>query len=390
MRIAFNARVLGDSALRGWNRYALNLISGLVELGQQIHLYSDRPFNANLLAALPLHSLVLRQSAPMNYLLWEQIWLARQCSADRIDVLHSPVHFGLPQFTAAKTVLTLHDAIEEVYYSGLGKTRSFAQRITGALTCMARKRADHIVTVSEFSRHDLIRHLKVPESKLSVTYAAADARFHLPISNEERRRVRVKYSLPPKFVFYVGSLEQRKNLPFLLKALWAAHLPDLHVVLGGGNEAERGSLQHLASALKLGERVLTIGRVPDEDLPALYAEAQAFVYPSEYEGFGLQICEAMAVGCPVLVARATCLPEILGFGGESFSLDNPHELVSLLHLIHRDSAFREDLRRRARLRSRAFSWEQTARQTLAVYHALCAGAPAVSGQTEPSAPEQAF
>lgn len=110
-----------------------------------------------------------------------------------------------------------------------------------------------------------------------------------------------------------------------------------------------------------------LGFVPEADLPSLYAGALAFVYPSKYEGFGLQVCEAMAAGCPVFVANSTSLPEIAGEGGELFSLNERTELADLLRKVATDSIFRKVLVERARLRSQNFSWDRTAKETASVY-----------------------
>jgi glycosyltransferase involved in cell wall biosynthesis len=125
----------------------------------------------------------------------------------------------------------------------------------------------------------------------------------------------------------------------------------------------------------IGNRLHLLEWVDDEDLPALYAGALCFAYPSMYEGFGLQLCEAMAVGCPTLAARATCLPEVLGNGGETFALDDPGELATLLRRVAEDPAFRADLSSRARARSADFSWRQAAEQTAAVYRSLASLTP---------------
>jgi glycosyltransferase involved in cell wall biosynthesis len=142
------------------------------------------------------------------------------------------------------------------------------------------------------------------------------------------------------------------------------------LVLAGGRRDQRSTLMELANSLGLGDRLHLLDWVEEEDLPALYAEALAFVYPSEYEGFGLQLVESMAVGCPTLAARATCLPEVLGDGGVTFSLGDPSELAALLRRVADDDAFRADLSARARARSAAFSWRRTAGETVAVYRDL--------------------
>lgn len=378
MRVALNARVLSTSSLRGWNRYTINLICGLAKLGTELFLYTDREIDPEQLEQLPREQIHLRQSPPMNYLSWEQLWIPRQCRRDGIDVFHSPIHFGLPQRRSVKCLLTLHDAIDQAYYSAGEKRQTVSQRVTDFLCRMARFRADHIVTVSDFSKRDLARIYKLPASRISVSYEAADDRFHRPVSQAQCAEITVKYSLQKPYLFYLGSLERRKNIPFLLKALAMSGLSDLHLALGGENGQAQGELLQLAAELGIADRVQLLGRLPDADLPALYAAAEAFVYPSEYEGFGLQICEALAVGCPVFVADATCLPEILGDGGETFPLSDAAPLARLLRRLHSEPQFRDDLKERALRRAQAFSWERTARETLRVYEALCAKAPELS------------
>ncbi len=371
MRVAVNVRVLSDSNLRGWNRYAINLISGLVDLGIEVYLYTDRTIDPAQLALLPGTGFVIRQAPPMNYLAWEQWWIPRRCKADKIEIFHSPTHFGLPQQRSVKCVLTLHDAIDEIYYASPLWKKSSSQWLTASLCRMARHRADHIITVSEHSRQDLIRELGIPRQRISVTYEAADQRFHEEVSHEHRMKVRAEYKLPEKFVFYVGSLEPRKNVPFVLEALAMAKAEGLRFAIGGGSrKEEQAALLKRAAELNLEGRVHLLGRIPDGDLPALYAEAEAFVYPSEYEGFGLQLCEAMATGCPVFASRASCLPEILAGGGESFPLATPAYLAELLTAVHSNREWRDGLAVRARNRSKHFSWKQTALDTLAVYRSL--------------------
>src|SRR5262249_4587985 len=147
----------------------------------------------------------------------------------------------------------------------------------------------------------------------------------------------------------------------------------------GGKGEEGAPVMELGEKLGAGERVRLLGWVPDAALPALYAEALAFVYPSEYEGFGLQLCESMAVGCPTLASRATSLPEVLGDGGESFGLEQTDELAGLLARVILDDHYRRQLSERARRRCEEFSWPRTAGRALEV----CGGAGGGGGATPP-------
>ncbi len=373
LRVGFNARLLFDPAIRGWNRYTINLLAELPPLGVELFLYSDRPVHPVYLDRLPAGSFTARVRERLRLPVWEHRWLPRQCGADAVDLLHSPFNYGLPWSSPCPRVLTLHDAIDFLYYRRRAPLRERYSRVGLRFAldhAIARSRAHRIITVSEHARGDIAGSLKVPAGKLSVTYEAADPNFHAPVSAEARARARSLHDLPARYVFYVGGWEGRKNVPFLVRGFAAAGLEDVSLVLAGGRREQRATLMGLAGGLGIGDRLRLLGWVEEDDLPALYAEALAFAYPSEYEGFGLQLCESMAVGCPTLAARATCLPEILGDGGATFALDDTAELTSLLRRVATDDAFRSDLSARALARSSAFSWRRTAEGTVNVYRDL--------------------
>lgn len=373
MKVAFNARLLAAPTLRGWNRYAINLLAELPALDVKLFLYSDQPLHPSHLARLPKDSYQVTIAPPMPYLLWEQYWLPKQCEKDRVEILHSPFNFGLPWSSPCPCVLTLHDAIDRVYYSqhtSWQQQLSFAAVQNRLYHWVARNRADRVITVSHHSQKDIVKHLHIPNHKITVIYEAADARFYQLVSDAERLRVRSQYALSCPYFFYVGGWEKRKNIPFLVRAFAAANLDGVELVLAGGREDQRTELVKLAESLNVSERVRLLGWVDDEDLPALYAEALSFVYPSEYEGFGLQLCEAMAVGCPVLAARATSLPEVLGDGGETFALSQIKELVIFFRRLTSDPSYRCQLASRAKIRSHQFNWKQNAIQTEKIYMEL--------------------
>jgi hypothetical protein len=373
LRVGFNAYLLRDANLRGWNRYTVNLLAALPAYGVRPILYSREPIHRDHLARLPADSYEVRVAPPMRYGVWENLWLPRQLRIDRIDVFHSPFNYGLPWSTPCPRVLTLHDAIDQIYY--LRQARWWQRWRPSAIRMRlsnwaARLRAHQIITVSYHAQKDIMTYLRVPACKVSVIYEAADPLFHRPVAAEGVEGVRQKWDLSRPYFLYVGGWEKRKNVPFLLRAFAGLKVDTIDLVLAGGQEQQRTELGQLAEQLGCAERLRLLGYVPEADLPALYAGALAFVYPSEYEGFGLQVCEAMAVGCPVLVARATSLPEIAGNGGETFALDHPSELTALLTRVAEDGVFREELRRRARSRSQDFSWNKTAQETVAVYRRL--------------------
>jgi glycosyltransferase involved in cell wall biosynthesis len=370
LRIGFNARLLHSPTLRGWNRYTVNLIRELLALGVQAVLFSDRPIDETHLARFSKGSFELRTSPPMSYFHWEQIWLPRECARRQVAILHSPINFGLPFWGSCPRVLTLHDGIDQVFHRKRVSVRQ-ALRINSLkmdfLQWVARTKAHSIITVSDHACEDLVRHLHVPRGKISVIPEAADPVFEQPIAAGDRNRVRAKYGLHSPYIFYVGGFELRKNVPFLLTAFARARLDGTHLVLAGGDPAQAALLANMSEELAIAPRVHLLGWIPEDDLPALYAESLCFVYPSLYEGFGLQLCEAMSAGCAVLAARAGSLPEVLGSGGLTFGLAGTSELESLLQMVVQDSEYRAALQQHAKERVRKFSWTTAAQKTIAVY-----------------------
>jgi len=375
LRVAFNARLLRDPSLRGWNRYTVNLLANLPACGIDLFLYSDTSIHPDHLRRLPAGSYSVRISPPMRYLAWEQCWLPAQCRKDRVDLLHCPLNFGLPWRSPCPRVLTLHDAIDTIYYSRRSQWRD-RLRLTAlynsALNWVARTRAQHIITVREHAANDLTRVLRVPRGKQTVIPEAADENYHRPVPDADRALIRQEYNLDKPYVFYVGGWEGRKNIPHLLNAFARAALLNVELVMAGGKEEQRADLSRLAAQLGIHDRLKLIGWVPEEHLPAMYSESLCFVYPSEYEGFGLQVCEAMATGCPVLVADRTSLPEVLGGGGVTFNLRIVDELTGLLRRLANEPDYRKTLVERAKQRATAFSWQRTAEQTAAVYRQVAA------------------
>jgi glycosyltransferase involved in cell wall biosynthesis len=367
IRVGFNARLLHAPDLRGWNRYTVNLLGALVPLGVEPILYTDRPLDPSHLDRLPAQCVTVREAPAMPYVVWEQHWLPRQCGRDHVDLLHSPFNFGLPWSSPCLRILTLHDAIG--LDDGAGWWRRWSR---GAVQSRfyhwcARTRANRIITDSMHARDELVGRLGLPATRIAVVPLAADPRFHRPVASGDRARIRRRYGLAGPYLFYVGGWEERKNVPCLVRGFAAAALEGVALVLAGGRASEQSAMVSLVQSCGAAEGVRLLGWVEDEDLPALYAEALGFIYPSRHEGFGLQVCEAMAVGCPTLASQATALPEVVGNGGLLFDPDRPDELARLLRRLVADPCFRAGLAQRGRVRSATFSWSRTAQATLAVY-----------------------
>ncbi len=369
MKVVYNARFLSAPSLRGWNRYTINLIRGLSEIGVEPILLTIDPVHPNHLEKLGGCVRVV-SSGPMRVMAWEQYWLPRTATAEKGEIIHATTNFGLPIFfTRVPRVLTMHDAIDKVYSLpklSLRSRMSVAAVRSQAMIYSSLKVADRIITVSEHAKQDIAKAYRIPLSRIRVTYEAADPAFQSNAFCGGQAPLKLAQQYGAYF-FYIGGWEKRKNIPFLVKAFSKVDSSISKLVLAGGSDAEKREVATLASSLGVADRVVMLGQITDDELASLYHGALAFIYPSEYEGFGLQVCEAMVFGTPVLTSDCTSLPEILGNGGEVFPLNSDHRLVALMNRIEEDRSFREQLQEQSRRRGQDFSWAECAVLTRQVY-----------------------
>lgn len=370
MKVAFNARTLSAPQLRGWSRYASNLLRELSHAGVQIYLFSDRKLNEELLKDCSKKNLEVIVKRGFLYLDWEQRVLPSLCEEYNIDILHCPINYGLPIRRNWKQVLTLHDAIEKAFYDqfkSLLEKMSFEHLYIRGLHKLSQACSDKIITVSHHAASDLQKYYGVSPKKVEVIYEAADPIFNQSV-NKEGIDLKTKFNIGEEYLFYVGGLEKRKNIEFLFQAIaQSVHKPML-VVAGGGVEID--FFRKLSTQLGISQRVKFLGWVEDKDLPSLYHHARAFVYPSLYEGFGLQLVEAMAQSCPVLCANVTSLPEIWGTDEGTFDPTNIKSLASLVDRVMVDESYYNKLKEWSSERHKDFSWSKTAQKTIDLYRSL--------------------
>lgn len=302
---------------------------------------------------------------------FEQFTFRRACQRERVDLGHVP-YFASPLFPPARTVVTIHDLIPLLLplYRG-----SLLVRLYTRLVSAGARRADVVLADSECSKRDIIRHLGIPAERVHAVYLAADARFR-PVREAERLdAVRAKYGLPSKFLLYLGGFDQRKNVRVLVDAF--AALPELHrlgyrLVLAGVPLGKDSDLfpdpQRRARATGLPNDVVRFtGWVAEEDKPALYSSATAFLFPSLYEGFGLPPLEAMACGAPVITSNASSLPEIVGDAGVQVDPAMPSAWAEAIHAVATDDSRRAEMSARGIVQAAKFSWTKAAQETLAAY-----------------------
>ncbi len=306
---------------------------------------------------------------PVGRILWEQTvqpWAVRRL---RAEVYHS-LAFVTPVWgTDIPQVVTVHDLSFVRFPDTLPPWKA---RYLRWFTRLSLRRASRVIAVSESTRQDILRWLALPPDRVVTVPNGVDPHFR-PLPRADVEAWRRRQGLPERFVLYVGTLQPRKNLETLLRAYarWREQAPaswrGVPLVLAGATGWYADTLFRLVDALDLRPWVRFPGYIPAADLVYWYNAATVFVYPSRFEGFGLPVLEAMACGTPVIAAKATSLPEIVGTAGILVPPDDVEGWRQALDKALRDEDMRRILAQAAQERARRFSWERTARETLAVY-----------------------
>jgi glycosyltransferase involved in cell wall biosynthesis len=363
MRVGIDARLVYYHQA-GTARYCLQLMRALARINQedQFTIFQSRRDSRQLVSQANFQ--IRRIWTPSHHRL-EQHLLSLELRLSPLDVLHSP-DFIPPFRRRCRSIITIHDLAFLLYPQFL--TRSSA-RYYGQID-QAVRHTDHIIAVSESTRRDIVRLLGVPEQMITVVYEAPRQQFHQLTDVDPRPRLQKRFGLERDFVLFVGTIEPRKNIPTLLSAFQQVlhhYHPDVDLVLAGAPGWLTDDVYGLVGRLGLTGRAHFLGRVSDEELLWLYNQARMLVMPSFYEGFGLPTLEAMACGCPVIVANVSSLPEVVGDAGLLFDpLDADALTVAIWRLLS-DPTLRRELIEKGLKRSACFSWERAARETLDLY-----------------------
>ncbi len=364
MQIGVDARLMHHQPA-GISRYTWHLLQAMAKLDQsdEFVVFQHRRHREPLINQANFRRCTLY--SPVHSRL-EQLLLPIELLRFRLDILHS-TDFIPPLHAPAPTVITVHDLAFLHWPHFLTKdSAAYYGQIDRAV-----QRAKHIIVPSESTKQDLVGQLGVPQSKVSVIYEAADASFvPLPIE-ATRREVCARYSLPPTFVLFVGTIEPRKNVSGLLHAfrhmLDNYTMSDVGLVIAGGRGWLYEEVVELVKKLNLERTTFLLGRIPDSDLHKLYVAARCHVHPAHYEGFGLPPLEAMACGTPTIVSNISSLPEVVGDAALLVDPKNQEELAVAMHRLLIDDELHAELSEKGLQRSRCFSWELAANKTLEVY-----------------------
>jgi len=367
LHIAIDAHSVG-AQLAGNETYAVNLIEALAEIDQtnQYTLFvTKRTAIDRFENRWP--NFQVRQTLPHTPLVRIPLTLSAALRRRPVDVLH--VQYTAPPFAPCPVVATIHDLSFERVPETFNRRSRAQLQITVRYTA---RRAAQILTLSEYSRRDIIDAYQVDPDRVFVTPAAAPPWFG-PVTDEtELQRIRATYGIERDYILSLGSIQPRKNLVRLISAYASLRqmLPDTRLpqlVLAGKRGWLDSEIFQAAQQSAVKDDILFIGYVPDGDIPGLYSGAECFAYPSYFEGFGLPLVEAMQCGTPVIAGDRTAMPEVVDGAGILVDPFDEAAIAQALARVIAEPDFRKALRVKGLERAREFNWEKTARLTLDSY-----------------------
>lgn len=299
-------------------------------------------------------------------LVWENLGLPFMTMKKKLDIFHMPA-FAPPRLKFTRLVVTVHDLIGMIYPENLSRPARFYWNVWMSY---AASKADIIIAISENTKKDIIKYLKVPGEKIKVIYPAAKDYCNIKFSKDESAQTLRKLKVPDDYILYAGTIEPRKNLGRVIEAFTLLRKTDKFrgkLVLSGLKGWAYAKLSEMIKEKGIEESVVIPGYVSEEELAMLYQNARLFVFPSLYEGFGMPVIEAMSAHTPVVTSKTSSLGEIAK--GAAFTVDPEDEKDIWIGMreVLRDSALRKRLVEKGEERAKSFSWLRCANETVRVY-----------------------
>lgn len=331
MKIGFDGKRATNN-LTGLGNYSRSLIAQLAEFfpQNQYFVYSPKIKEHAQIRHFLTSKGIESRLPDQPGLFWRTSGIKKQLLKDNIDLFHGLSH-EIPlriQNSGIRSIVTIHDLIFLKFPQYFGRIDRLIYKLKARYSC---RHADKIVAISECTKRDIIEFFHTDPDKIEVIYQSCDDSFKSPSSAQTKQEVRIKHTLPSKYILNVGTIETRKNLLTLIKALPQIHA-DYQLVVVGKRTAYADLVRDEIANLGLKDRVHFLQNVPFDELPSIYQMADAFVYPSLYEGFGIPIIEALYSGIPVIAATGSCLEEA---GGKNSLYVSPFDEIALSAAINK-------------------------------------------------------
>lgn len=386
MNIGFDAKRAAQNrtGLGNYSRFVIRILSEKFA-GNQYHLYTPKPHRMPYLQEIPTLKHLFLHFPPQGIWsrirsLWRVWGITKDIQKDGIQIFHGlsnelPLNIGTPEQRKMKAggkgckyIVTIHDLIfihTPQYYHWIDR-QIYNFKFRRACQC-----ADRVIAVSEYTKQEIMHYYHTPESKIDVVYQGCDPVFSQEIEEGKLQEVKARYQLPDKFVLYVGSIEERKNLMLVAKAMAELNRrAAIHVVAVGRRTAYVDQIQDFLKAQGIDHLFHFYHQVPYADLPSFYKWASTFAYPSRIEGFGIPLLEAISSGVPAIGCTGSCLEEA---GGPNSIYVNPDDAKGMADAILRtctDEPLRQHMISEGKKYALNFSDEKLSHDLMKVYENL--------------------
>lgn len=386
MNIGFDAKRAAQNrtGLGNYSRFVIRILSEKFT-GNQYHLYTPKPHRMPYLQEIPTLKHLFLHFPPQGIWsrlrsLWRVWGITKDIQKDGIHIFHGlsnelPLNIGTPEQRKMKAdgkeckyIVTVHDLIfihTPQYYHWIDR-QIYNFKFRRACRC-----ADRVIAVSEYTKQEIMHYYHTPESKIDVVYQGCDPVFSQEIEEGKLQEVKARYQLPDKFVLYVGSIEERKNLMLVAKAMAKLNRrAAIHVVAVGRRTAYVDKIQDFLKAQGIEHLFHFYHQVPYADLPSFYKWASTFAYPSRIEGFGIPLLEAISSGVPAIGCTGSCLEEA---GGPNSIYVNPDDAQGMADAILRtctDEDLRQHMISEGKKYALNFSDEKLSHDLMKVYENL--------------------
>lgn len=372
LKIAVNARFLQAGKLEGMGWYTYELCQRWVQNhpADEFILIYDRPQKQYLIEGKNVTSVVIGPKARhfFSFWYWFDVQIPKVLRTHQVDLFFSPDNF-LSLRTSVPTVLTTHDIAhfhypEQVAWMHRPYYQLFIPRFL--------KKAQHIISVSAHGKLDLIQHYQVPTNKISVVPNGTRTVFQ-PLSEEEKIRVKAKFSQGQDYFFFLGAIHPRKNVLGLMQAyelFRQKSAAPVKLLIAGKLAWQVEEIKALHEASTYRDDILFLGYLPEESAAQLMAAATALTYLSFFEGFGLPVLEALCTDTPVITSNVSSLPEVAGDAALLVDPHDPEAIAEAMLRIWQEPTLREDLVQKGRVQRQLFSWDRAASAIYEVFKPL--------------------
>ena len=368
MRIGVNARFLLEGKLEGIGLFTHEVMKRVVAYfpQHQFFFFFDRKPSTNFIYADNVTAVTVHPQArhPALWYWWFEQSIPRVLKKYKIDLFISTDGY-LSLKTKVPTILTIHDL---AFYHFKEHLPSLVHRYFNHYTPKFSERAKHIVTVSEFSKQDIMKQYGIEENKITVVGNGCDAAI-LPISENEKQSIKEKYTNHCDFFIYVGAIHPRKNIKRLLLAFdqfKRAHESKIKLVLVGRWAWKNSETKDVFDTLHYKDEVIKLGHLERSELGKVFGSALALIYPSLFEGFGIPLLEAMHAEIPIITSTSSSLPEVAGNAAIYIDPLHTDQLHKAMLKISTDEMLRQELIENAKINRKRYSWELTANKFCAI------------------------